>query len=137
MSGFRIRGLGEVAIRCRDIEAMSAFYEGVLGLARMEGNESPHIRFFRIAEGVAGHTTVLALFEEPEAIPRGALHHIALSLPVEEQAALCAEYDRRGIAWREEIFGWIGWRGIFTCDPEGNTVEVVAYNPDLAEGMPG
>ena len=30
--GFRIRALGEIAIRCRDIEAMTVFYRDVIGL---------------------------------------------------------------------------------------------------------
>ncbi|MYK31700.1 MAG: VOC family protein, partial [Boseongicola sp. SB0670_bin_30] len=62
--GFRIRGLGEIAIRCDDIERMTAFYGEVLGLERMEGNVAEGIVFFRIAEGFGGHTQVLALFDK-------------------------------------------------------------------------
>ncbi|RMF37348.1 MAG: hypothetical protein D6754_09710 [Alphaproteobacteria bacterium] len=35
-------------------------------------------------------------------------------------------YERRGIAFRVQEFPWIGWRGVFTTDPDGNTVEPVA-----------
>ncbi|MGP1357006.1 VOC family protein [Roseicyclus sp.] len=143
--GFRVQGLGEVAIRCADLAAMTAFYEDILGLERLQGNASPDIVFFRIAEGVAGHTTVLALFDRtlgtgpdapaPETAPetgaRSSLHHIALSLPFAEQEAAIRWYEAKGIPYRVEHFGWIGWRGVFTQDPEGNTVELVAHDPNL------
>ena len=29
-------------------------------------------------------------------------------------------------------FDWIGWRGVFLKDPEGNTVELVAALPAVA-----
>ncbi len=145
---FRIRGLGEIAIRCDDVAAMAAFYEHTLGLERMQGNANDRIVFFRIAEGVGGHTQILALFdktlsgrpglhptstEAPETGARSSLHHIALSLPYAEQDAVMAWYDAQDRPYRVEHFGWVGWRGVFTEDPEGNTVELVAYHPDLLD----
>lgn len=144
--GFRVRALGEVAIRCDDLGAMVEFYEGILGLERMSGNASDGIVFFRIAEGFGGHTTVLALFDKttaprpglhattqdaPATGARSSLHHVALSLPYTEQEAAMRWYETHGLPYRVEDFGWVGWRGIFTEDPEGNTVELVAYHPDL------
>jgi len=41
-----------------------------------------------------------------------------------------AWYQAQGLPYRVETFDWIGWRGIFTQDPEGNTVELVAKDPD-------
>ncbi|MEO1688466.1 MAG: VOC family protein [Pseudomonadota bacterium] len=139
--GFSIGGLGEVAIRCRDLDAMEAFYADVLGLERLARREGG-IVFFRIADGVAGHTTVLALFDagaaqrrvhprpdegaRVETGGRSSLHHLALSLTAQAQARAVAWYDRIGQPYRIENFDWIGWRGVFTQDPEGNTVELVA-----------
>ncbi|WJY22604.1 VOC family protein [Fontisubflavum oceani] len=143
---FKIRALGEIAIRCNDLGPMVAFYEETLGLERMTGNATSGIVFFRIAEGFGGHTSVLALFdkgynarpglhpagpEAPETGARSSLHHIALSLPYAEQEAVMAWYDEQGLPYRVEYFEWIGWRGIFTEDPEGNTVELVAYDSSL------
>lgn len=134
--GFRIGGLGEVAIRCSDLGTMATFYEEILGLERLEGNASPGIVFFRISAGFAGHTCVLALFETaqdaeaPKAGTQSTLHHIALSLTCADQEAAMRWYDRNGIIYRVERFDWIGWRGVFTTDPEGNTVELVARMPD-------
>ena len=145
--GFRPRALGEIAIRCADMDAMTAFYRDVIGLEPLDGNASGDIRFFKIAEGFGGHTTVLALFrhdagrpdlhpsgEDPlETGARSSLHHIALSLPFAEQDAVIAWYDQIGQPYNVQVFGWIGWRGIFTKDPEGNTVELVAYDASLRD----
>ena len=145
--GFRVRGLGEIAIRCDDLERMTSFYSDVLGLERMEGNVAEGIVFFRVAEGFAGHTQVLALFDKqhvsrPGRHPAGmeapatgassSLHHLALSLPYGEQEAVMSWYEAQGLPYRVETFGWVGWRGVFTEDPEGNTVELVAYDGSLA-----
>lgn len=149
--GFRPRALGEIAIRCADMPAMVRFYEDVVGLERMAGGPDDAIVFFRIAEGFGGHTAVLALFRHdesgrpglhptgtaaPETGARSSLHHLALSLPFAEQDAVMAWYDRIGQPYRVERFGWVGWRGIFTADPEGNTVELVAHDASQLDGGP-
>ncbi|KIC38626.1 glyoxalase [Ruegeria sp. ANG-R] len=145
--GFRPRELGEIAIRCADMGAMVQFYETVIGLQRLHGDHNSAITFFRIAEGYGGHTQVLALFHHSVGVEPGsdrpregpvtgmasALHHIALSLPFAEQDAVMRWYDKIGQPYRVEQFGWIGWRGIFTQDPEGNTVELVAYDPSMLD----
>ena len=133
--GFKPRALGEIAIRCADLGAMCRFYEEVIGLDRLPGNASQTIVFYQIAEGFGGHTAVLALFAAEAGAPAtgsgSSLHHIALSLPVAEQQAVIDWYERLGQPYRIEAFPWIGWRGIFTTDPEGNTVELVAFDPSL------
>ncbi len=144
--GFRVRALGEVAIRCRDLAAMERFYGEVIGLERLAERDGG-ITFFRIAEGYGGHTAVLALFgpgagrpdlhavseDAPETGARSSLHHLALSLGREEQARAIDWYERIGQPYRVERFDWIGWRGLFTEDPEGNTVELVAATPEGPE----
>ncbi|MEX3017151.1 VOC family protein [Gymnodinialimonas hymeniacidonis] len=146
--GFRPRALGEIAIRCDDVGRMASFYEDILGLERMEGSAVDGIVFFRISEGFGGHTQILALFDKgyaarpglhptgsnaPETGARSSLHHIALSLPYAEQDAVMAWYDANGFTYRVEYFGWVGWRGVFTEDPEGNTVELVAFHADILD----
>lgn len=142
---FRVRALGEIAIRCADLEAMFAFYHGVLGLEVLEGGHRDGIVFFKLGESYGGHTAVLALFgpgaaTRPGLHPEGSpvtgggssLHHLALTVDAAEQDAVLEWYAARGIAHRVEEFGWIGWRGIFASDPEGNTVELVARVPPAA-----
>ena len=148
--GFCVRGLGEIAIRCEDLGRMTAFYGDVLGLKQMEGNAAEGIVFFRIAEGFGGHTQVLALFDkryasrpgqqtdEPEVPVTGAsssLHHLALSLPYREQEAVMGWYEQHGLPFQVQTFGWVGWRGVFTEDPEGNTVELVAHDGSLQDSL--
>ena len=144
MSGrpFTPRALGEVAIRCRHLGPMIAFYEDVLGLTRLAGDHRGGIVFFAFGESHAGHTQVLALFEAgapqnpvhgaggaPRAGATSTLHHVALALPHEEQEAAAEWLRARGLKASFQDFGWIGWRGLFTEDPEGNTVELVARVP--------
>jgi catechol 2,3-dioxygenase-like lactoylglutathione lyase family enzyme len=143
--GFKVQGLGEIAIRCADFGAMFAFYRDVIGLELMNLLEERGIAFFRISECVAGHTNVLALFRDgactrdaaadaarpPLAGAHSSLHHIALSLSFEEQEALMRWYEANGIKHTVEIFGWAGWRGVFTQDPDGNNVELVAFSETL------
>jgi len=132
--------------------AMTTFYTEVIGLDLLAGGADAQITFLKIAEGFGGHTTVLALFHHtaaprPGLHPTGAgapatgagssLHHLALSLPFAEQEAVIAHYDRIGQPYRVERFGWVGWRGIFTEDPEGNTVELVAYDAAMLDGAAG
>jgi catechol 2,3-dioxygenase-like lactoylglutathione lyase family enzyme len=139
--GFRPRALGEIAIRTRDMAAMVAFYRDILGLELLQSRDDGRIVFLRIADGFAGHTAVVALFSEtaaevvagPEGPRRSSLHHLALSLPRAEQAAAEAWFERHGVPCRISEFPWIGWRGLFVNDPDGNTVELVAYDVGLLD----
>ncbi len=138
--GFRVHALGEIAIRCANMDRMIAFYRDVLGLEILKGSHGDGIVFFQLGESYGGHTSVLALFRHdaaqravhPDSAGRpvtgaaGSLHHLALTVDAAEQQAVCDWYDAQGLPYRIEDFPWIGWRGIFTQDPEGNTVELVA-----------
>src|SRR5215470_5906731 len=57
----RIKGLGEIALRVSDLDAMQRFYQEVVGLEVMR--RADNAVFFRIAAGYGGHTQVLALFD--------------------------------------------------------------------------
>ena len=146
--GFAVRALGEIAIRCRDLDAMTAFYRDIIGLEVLKGLHREGIVFLRIAQGYAGHTCVLALFRHdsrnedlypggrPLAGAASRLHHLALTVGREEQDAAVEWYRQNGIDYKIQEFAWIGWRGVFTTDPEGNSVELVAYDAGLAKPAP-
>ncbi len=128
---FTVRDLGEVAIRCRDLAAMTAFYRGVVGLEVIEGDYSDTIVFLRVGEGFAGHTQVVALFtasddEEPEAGGGSSLHHLALTVEAADLAPALAWYRAHGLEPRTAEHRWVGWDSVYVTDPEGNTVELVA-----------
>jgi catechol 2,3-dioxygenase-like lactoylglutathione lyase family enzyme len=143
--GFKVQGLGEIAIRCVDFNAMFAFYRDVIGLEVMSLVADRGIAFFNISPGVGGHTNILALFSDgsgttdappdpsrpPLAGSHSSLHHFALSLPFKEQEAVMRWLEAKGIGYTIEVFDWVGWRGVFAQDPDGNTVELVAFNDSL------
>ena len=121
---------------------MTAFYRDILRLAPLNDHTGP-IRFFRLAEGFAGHTQVLALFAHnarhedespplPEPGQGSGLHHIAFGIAADDQLPAQSWLAAHGHPTRYESFGWIGWRGLFTTDPDGNTVELVAHVGDAA-----
>ncbi|MEM1152248.1 MAG: VOC family protein [Pseudomonadota bacterium] len=138
-----IHALGEIAIRCRDHAAMVTFYRDVVGLPIMKSFPDSGITFFKIAEGYEGHTTVLALFrydaiqrefhdkpaDPPEAGAGSSLHHLALTVDYHRQDTLCAFLEANDIPYTVQNFEWVGWRGVFIKDPDGNTVEFVAGLP--------
>jgi hypothetical protein len=139
------RGSGQIAMRCNALAPMIAFHPEIIGLTRISGNADTGIVVVRIANGFAGHTSVLALFENTrgprpglqakarDAPATGAaspLHHIALDLPFEDRD------EANGIPDRVAHFGWLGWRGIFAQDPEGTTVDLVSRHPDPKTGRP-
>ena len=140
---FKVRALGEIAIRCVDFAAMAAFYRDVIGLEPLNDPENNPIAFLRVGEGFEGHTAVLALFRHdveaagrtrgsatpPATGPGSSLHHIAFSMSWDEQDAVIAWYEHLGRDYNIEYFDWVGWRGVFTFDPDGNTVELVAKDP--------
>jgi len=134
---FKVRGLGEIAIRCNDLESMSLFYENIIGLEPLKGAHREGILFFKVSQGYCGHTAVLALFQSDRNDSlkplSSSLHHLALSLPYKEQEAVMDWYKLNNIEFEVRHFNWIGWRGIFTTDPEGNSVEMVAYHQKLLE----
>ncbi len=142
---FKVRDLGEVAIRCADLDGMFAFYRDVVGLEVLSDAREDGIVFFKICDGFGGHTTVLALFlptagrpdlhpqgqEKPFTGAKSSLHHLALTVAFDEQDSIKDWLEKNEVDYQEQVFDWIGWRGIFIKDPEGNTVEFVAADKSL------
>ena len=57
-------GLGEIALRVNDLDAMQKFYEEVIALPLM--TRVPNCAFFKIADGYGGHPQVFALFDRSQ-----------------------------------------------------------------------
>ncbi len=139
-----VRGLGEIALRVDDLEGMLAFYENVVGLELMKRFE--HAVFFRIADGFGGHTQILALFDRAAAPPRpdffattfrgvdqpgSSLDHLAFEIELSSIEPEKGRLESLGVDVKPVEFGWVHWRSIFFRDPEGNTVEFVAYDESV------
>ncbi len=131
-----IRGLGEIALRVENLDAMQRFYADVIGLELMQ--RFPTSAFFRIAEGYAGHTQILALFDRTAASDytgldpaRTTVDHIAFTIALADFAPEKARLEGLGLQLHTAEHGWTQWRSLYVADPEGNTVELVCYDPSI------
>ena len=131
-----IRGLGEIALRVADLDRMQAFYEGVIGLELLR--RFPNSAFFRIADGVAGHTQILALFDraaEPGyqglSSAQTTVDHLAFAIALEDFASEKARLEAAGLRVETTEHAWVHWRSLYVDDPEGNRVELVCYDPSV------
>ena len=59
-----VKALGEIALRVENLDLMQQFYQDVIGLKLMKRFD--HAAFFKIADGYAGHTQILALFDRTD-----------------------------------------------------------------------
>ena len=133
----QVKGLGEVSIRVRDLDAMHKFYEEVVGLEVLRRDES--FVFFKVAEGYGGHTQNLALFDatnrsflenkslgiSPEATT---LHHIALNVALEDFESEKMRLEGLGLKVNATVHEWLHVRSLYFPDPEGNSLEFVCYD---------
>ena len=128
-----VRGLGEIAFRVNNLDAMQQFYEQVIGLPLM--TRFPKSAFFKIADGYGSHTQVLALFDRFESPGyRGAdaatstIDHIAFEIPLADFADERKRLEALGLQVETAEHAWVHWRSLYVRDPEGNQVELVAYD---------
>jgi len=136
----RVKGLGEVSIRVRDLDAMQKFYEEVVGLEVLRRDES--FVFFKVAEGYGGHTENLALFEASNTMflddkagelnSQGTtLHHIALNIALEDFESEKMRLEGLGLKVNVTIHEWLHVRSLYFPDPEGNLLEFVCYDASV------
>ena len=128
-----VKGLGEIALRVNDLDTMQEFYEEVIGLELMK--RFPKAVFFRVADGVGGHPQALALFdrsEKPSGVSqeRSTLDHVAFEIDLASYESEKTRLERHGLSVETVVFEWTGWRSLFVSDPEGNTVELVCFDPN-------
>ena len=135
-----IKSLGEIALRVNDLTTMVDFYENIVGLELMRREET--FAFFRIAEGFAGHTQVLALFNRspedqtnstsdlnylPPDSARSSVDHIAFTIDKKDFDAEDKRLQELGQEISYAYHQWVQWRSLYVRDPEGNTVEWVCF----------
>ena len=136
----RIKGLGEVSICVKNLDAMHKFYEEVVGLEVLRRDES--FVFFKVAEGYGGHTQNLALFEatNPDFLERksqqpsseqSTLHHIALNIALEDFEPEKGRLEGLGLKVTATVHEWLHVRSLYFHDPEGNSLEFVCYDESV------
>jgi len=126
-----VRALGEVALRVHRLDQMRTFYSNVVGLELMRQFE--HAAFFRIADGYAGHTAMIALFDRrsPAEQEHSTLDHLAFTISREDFEPQKQRVEALGLTVTTATHDWVHWRSIYVHDPEGNTVEFVCYDPEV------
>ena len=131
-----VRALGEIALRVQDLGAMRKFYEETVGLELM--NQSPKSVFFRIADGYAGHTQVLALFDRAGtpgysgvSSERSTVDHIAFTVSLADFGAEKQRLEQLGLRVETAEHAWVHWRSLYVKDPEGNELEWVCYDASV------
>ena len=128
-----VRGLGEIALRVNNLDAMQKFYEEVIGLPLM--TRVPNCAFFKIADGYDGHTQVLALFDRAQSpgyrgtdAATSTIDHIAFEIALTEFADERKRLEALGLQVETTEHAWVHWRSLYVTDPEGNQVELVCYD---------
>jgi len=128
-----VRGLGEIALRVNNLDAMQKFYEEVIGLPLM--TRVPNCAFFKIAEGYGGHSQVLALFDRSQSpgyrgtdAATSTIDHIAFEISLGDFADEKKRLKALGLQVETAEHGWVHWRSLYVTDPEGNQVELVCYD---------
>ena len=131
-----VRGLGEIALRVNDLDAMQGFYEHVIGLPLM--TRVPNCAFFKIADGYGGHTQVLALFDRSDKLgyrltdaSTSTIDHVAFEIPLAEFAGEKKRLEALGLQLETAEHAWVHWRSLYVTDPEGNQVELVCYDESV------
>jgi catechol 2,3-dioxygenase len=128
-----VRGLGEIALRVNNLDAMQKFYADVIGLPLM--TRFQHSAFFKIADGYAGHTQVLALFDRAQSpgyrgsdAATSTIDHIAFEIPLADFEGEKKRLKGLGLQVETTEHAWVHWRSLYVTDPEGNQVELVCYD---------
>jgi catechol-2,3-dioxygenase len=128
-----VRGLGEIAFRVNNLDAMQRFYEQLIGLSLM--TRVPDCAFFKIADGYGGHTQVLALFDRSQSpgyrgtdAATSTIDHIAFEIPLADFADERKRLESLGLHVETAEHAWVHWRSLYVSDPEGNQVELVCYD---------
>lgn len=131
-----VRGLGEIALRVKNLDTMQKFYQEVIGLPLM--SRFPNAAFFKIADGYGGHTQVLALFDRTQSpgyrgtdSATSTIDHIAFEIPLADFAGERTRLEAAGLQVETAEHAWVHWRSLYVNDPEGNQVEFVCHDSSV------
>ena len=131
-----IKGLGEIALRVEDLDAMQKFYGEVIGLPLIK--RFPKSAFFKIADGIDGHTQILALFDRTDSqdyagldAKKTTVDHIAFAISLDDFEAEVWRLEQHGLYVHTSEHAWVHWRSLYVDDPEGNHVELVCYDDSV------
>lgn len=139
----RVMHIAEVGLRVKDLPRMVAFYQEALGLEIV--HSYPKLVFLKAGEldsplGRGGHPQLLVLFDRdvPLDITLTTLDHLAFEILLEQYDSERERLQAMRLEVTERIWSgewtWLRGRSLFFDDPEGNTIELIAHDPNAAEG---
>lgn len=118
--------IGAVRLKVRDLRAVSAFYQSVLGLAPVATGED------RITLGTGG-TPLLELVSDPKLAPldprQAGLFHTAFLMPTRVDLARWVAHVAEARVPLQGASDHIVSEALYLADPEGNGIEVYADRP--------
>lgn len=118
--------IGKVRLKVRDLDAVSAFYRDVLGLAVMAGDG-------REAVLGTGRAPLLALQADPALSPRdrrqAGLFHTAFLMPARADLARWLGHAAATGVRLDGASDHLVSEAVYLADPEGNGIEVYADRP--------
>ena len=127
----RLTGLHHVTAITRDLEATTAFYRDVLGMAlvRQEANpDDPEARHFWFGEPEGRAGTLVSFLEYPDlestAPGAGSTHHFALAVGSAEELEAWVDYLRARDVECTDVLDRGAFRSIYLRDPDGRLVEI-------------
>jgi len=127
----RITGLHHVTLITRNLDATTAFYRDLLGLALVEqaaNEDDPDARHFWFGDA-GGHAGTLVSFLEYPAMPEGSVgvgstHHLALAVDSAEELEAWRDYLRGRGVQTTDIFERGRFRSLYLRDPDGHILEL-------------
>ena len=154
-----ITGVAEIVLSVRDLPLMRDFYRRVLGFellsescheeeSRPDPAGQPTIAFLIIAEtntplGNNGHPQLLALIDHQRHafarkrfaghdVTRSTLNHLAFEIPLAHFDEHRQRLESMGLSTTRTEFPNMNASALFFKDPEGNTLELIAHDPEVA-----
>ena len=126
-----IKSLGEVALRVSDMNKSVEFYQNIVGLKPMSLSDTA--AFFYIAEGVEGHTQILALFDRNRELTPFAstLDHIAFTISLNDFEAEVNRLESLNVELSFAEHKWVQWRSLYFRDPDHNLIEFVCFDNQI------
>lgn len=124
-----LQRIHETVLYGPDLDAMAAFYSGVLGLRQISRNADRGVVFRITPDSVLIAFNPVLTVKSHETVPsHGAIGagHVAFTVDVAELEAWREHLAGRGLAIEREVTWPTGARSLYVRDPAGNSVEFLA-----------